>query len=110
MKTLAKLLILAVAALGLFSSCSDSGSSDETNAAFTHPPVGVLKAGDYEVILHTGPDGPLYTVANETGEMIAQEIDRAQLAAEFPELNEELSGLWAGNDAGAVNAAPELSR
>lgn len=64
---------------------------------FEHPPVGVVKAADYEITLHSAPDGPRYTIRGQNGQELAREIDRATLAADFPALNQELRGLWAGN-------------
>lgn len=104
MKTIVSLSLLVFALL--LPACDKAGTGTEgsppTEEAFTHPPVGVIKAADYAVTLHTGPDGPLYTIVNEEGERVALEITRQQLAAEFPELNEELQGLWAGNEAGTI--------
>ncbi len=100
MKTILSFSLLVFALL--LPACNDAGTATDDSPpaeeAFTHPPVGVIKAADYAVTLHTGPDGPLYTIVDETGERVALEITRQQLAAEFPELNKELQGLWAGND------------
>lgn len=75
------------------------GAADEktVQSGFAHPPVGVVKAADYEVTLHAGPAGPLYTIRGKGGRELAREIDRATLAADFPELHAELRSLWAGN-------------
>ena len=90
-------LLLALAGIALVGfSCSKS--DEET--AYQYPPVGILKTTNYEVTLHTGPDGPLYTLRSSDGTELAREVDRSHLAAEFPEVNEELSGLWAGNESG----------
>ena len=78
--------------------CEEPEKNSAEIEIFTYPPVGVIRAADYAVTLHTSPDGPLYTIVDEQGERVAREISRTQLAAEFPELNEELKGLWAGND------------
>lgn len=61
------------------------------------PPVGVLKTTTHEFTLHAGPEGPLYTVRDEKGKVLVREVSGAVLAAEFPLLNEDLKGLYAGN-------------
>lgn len=65
----------------------------------TPPPVGVIRTVDHEYTLFAGPDGVLYTVRDETGREIASQVTKADLAARFPELKEDLESLWAGNDA-----------
>lgn len=77
-------------------------AGDPSGEGFTHPPVGVLKSGRHEVVLHVGPGGPLYSIRNEAGKLLALEIDRPQLATRFPEIHEEISGLLAGNEAEAI--------
>lgn len=67
----------------------------------TPPPVGVIRTVDHEYTLHAGPDGPLYTVRDESGREIASQVSRADLAARFPELKDDLESLWAGNDSRA---------
>lgn len=61
------------------------------------PVVGVLKTTTHEFTLHAGPEGPLYTVRDEKGKVLVREVSGAVLAAEFPLLNEDLKGLYAGN-------------
>ena len=61
------------------------------------PVVGVLKTTTHEFTLHSGPDGPLYTVRDESGKGLVREVSSAILAAEYPVLNEDLKGLYAGN-------------
>lgn len=81
------------------------------DSPFTHPPVGVLKTQEHEVTLHLGPDGPLYSIRNAGGKLIAIEIDRPTLATRFPAILEEISGLWAGSEVGAgkIGTSRELS-
>ena len=61
------------------------------------PVVGILKTTTHEFTLHAGPDGPRYTVRDEKGRVLVREVSAAVLAAEFPVLNEDLKGLYAGN-------------
>ena len=59
--------------------------------------MGVLKTTTHEFTLHAGPEGTLYTVRDGSGKTIVREVSGAVLAAEFPQLNEDLKGLYAGN-------------
>ncbi len=83
--------------------CSDSGETTRQSS----PPVGVLQAADYRVTLHTGPEGPLYSIQDADGRQLAREIDADRMAAEFPRIHDEVTRLladrkswWAGNEAG----------
>ena len=69
--------------------------------ASEYPPVGVIKAAKYQVVLHAGPNGTLYTVKGRDGIVLAKTIDAKQLRAEFPLVFERLKGVWAGNDLGS---------
>lgn len=62
------------------------------------PPVGVLRANDFEVILHSSPDHPRYTVTDTDGNVLAKEMTREDFATRFPEIHEQVRGLWAGLD------------
>ncbi|MCB1077921.1 MAG: alpha/beta hydrolase, partial [Verrucomicrobiae bacterium] len=74
----------------------DLATKSEVVRAHGHPPVGVVKAANYEITLHTSQDGPRYSIKDANVNVVAKEINRATLAAEFPELNQDLRGLWAG--------------
>lgn len=87
----------------------------QTAQVLGNPAVGVVKAADYSVTLHTSQDGPRYTILDKDGKEIAREIDRATLAAEFPKLNQELRGTWAGNErdtpkSGTIEIDPKAKR
>jgi hypothetical protein len=104
--------IVAAASLGLLTLVS-SNCSDSEETVYHTPPVGVLKAADYQITLHSGADGPLYSVADPDGTQLAREIDENQLAAEFPKVHAEVTRLiadrktwWAGNEAGAPQSIP----
>ena len=101
---LSSLLAIALLAITL-PGCN--GPTEEKE--FVQPPVGVLDTGDYLVTLHSSPEGPLYTLDDKEGNTIARELSRTEFAAQFPELVEEIGGLWAGNERGQ-SEANELSR
>lgn len=69
---------------------------------FVQPPVGILDTGEFLVTLHSSPEGPLYTLENKDGDLIARELSRAEFVAQFPELKEEIGALWAGNERGRI--------
>lgn len=76
--------------------CSDSGPEPESKTTL-HPPVGVLKSNGYEVTLHTAPGGTLYTLREENGNLLAAEMTGKEFASRYPEIHDEIRGLWAGN-------------
>ena len=65
------------------------------------PPIGILKGESYEVVIHQGAEGPLYSVRGRDGKDVARKITRKELAAKFPAIDKELKGAWAGNESGS---------
>lgn len=97
--------------LGLFlSACGGGKPAAESEAApgttrpessekaANHPPVGVLKSNGYEVSLHTAPDGTRYTLRREDGELLAAGMTGEEFASRYPEIHDEIRGLWAGRE------------
>lgn len=101
-------LTVALASVAfVFASCTDPSPPDE---AFTRPPVGVLDTGEHKVILHSSPEGPLYTLEDAGGNLVAREMTREEFAKAFPDLREEIGSLWAGNERGETLAPDDPSR
>jgi len=82
----------------------DEGPPRET---FVQPPVGVLDTGEHRVLLHSSPEGPLYTLEKADGQLVARELTREEFSTQFPDLREEISSLWAGNSTGNTVIRPE---
>lgn len=101
MKTACSLLLTASLAF-LFTACEKA--DPESPSAEAAPAVGVLKTISYEITLHSTADGPLYSVRDKEGKELATEVSKEDLAANYPEIHEELKSLWAGNDAAPVKA------
>ncbi|MEM9015571.1 MAG: hypothetical protein AAGC68_01060 [Verrucomicrobiota bacterium] len=89
-------------ALLLFTACSD-GPPEE---AFVPPPIGVLDTGDYLVTLHATPENPAYSVEDKEGNTLARNLSRDDFEAQFPDLFQDISTIWAGNRRGELEADP----
>ncbi|MDF1824725.1 MAG: hypothetical protein P1U68_08795 [Verrucomicrobiales bacterium] len=89
-----------IAALALLTGCSESPPED----TFVPPPVGVLDTGNFKVTLHSTPESPVYSLEDKEGNLVARHLKREEFASQFPEVFEEISSLWAGNDRGAFEA------
>lgn len=61
------------------------------------PPVGTLRTATHEFVLHSGPEGTLYTVRDATGREVATRFSADELAAKHPELSEDLKSLYGGS-------------
>lgn len=81
--------LLALAVLALVS----CGPKDEDVSVYDNPPVGMLVSNDHQITIHTGPEGPLYSVKGPDGTQLATEISKQELQASFPNLN--MSEIWA---------------
>ncbi len=86
---------IALAAFGV--GCQKEEAKPQSSARGLSP-VGVISAADYQVVLFTGPDGPLYTVKGPDGRELATTIDAARFQAEYPSIFQRFKGTWAGAD------------
>lgn len=80
--------------LGLLTLCQCGRESTPLEEA---PPVGVLRTTSHEFTLHAGPNGTLYTVRDMSGRELVRLVPADVLAAEHPDLSEDLKSLHAGN-------------
>ena len=55
-------------------------------------PVLLLQIGDMKLMKYTNGGMVLYSVKKYSGEIIAEDLDREQLAARFPEMSQNLEG------------------
>ncbi len=55
-------------------------------------PVLLLQIGDMKLMKYTTGGMVLYRVKNYAGETVAEDLDRDQLAARFPEMAQNLEG------------------
>ncbi|MCG8602689.1 MAG: hypothetical protein MI807_21270 [Verrucomicrobiales bacterium] len=79
-------------------SCGDSGKS-ESGASYEFPVVGNLNSSRYQVILHTAPDGPRYTLLGDVSEgavLLAQEMTASEFRERYPLIHDDVRRLWAG--------------
>lgn len=99
------LLSLLPVFLLILTSCSDGPEE-----AFVPPPVGILDTGSHLVTLHSTPENPVYTIEDKEGNLMARHLSREDFAAQFPEIFQEINGLWAGNRRSELEADPMSKR
>lgn len=87
---------LPLVLIGLLgTACSPPGlkppAQEPTPPASTDAVFG-LETRDYQLLLHSGERGRLYTVKDHEGRVLAERIDEAQLRRSYPELADLLYG------------------
>ncbi|MEM9280539.1 MAG: hypothetical protein AAGA96_01815 [Verrucomicrobiota bacterium] len=89
--------VLPLCLVGILSvSCGDNSelvNSDHEES----PPIGMIRTGDYTIILHSADGGPRYSIRNQDDEIIDSLLNSEQMARRHPDLYREMKGLWAGN-------------
>ena len=55
------------------------------------PVIGQLKTRDHLIVIHTTPEGSLYTIKTHDGEVLVKERPLSWIALEMPELHRVLS-------------------
>ena len=93
---------LALAFAGIvLAACGESGNS-QSEASYEFPVAGTLGSNRYEVLLHTTPDGPRYSLmesdGNKVGILLAQEMTASEFEERFQLIHELVRGVWAGSD------------
>ena len=85
----------------LLTACGGSGSS-ESETSYEFPVVGTLSSNQYEVLLHTAPEGPRYSLMEhdlkQGSSLLAQEMTASEFEERFPLVHDQVRGLWAGSD------------
>jgi hypothetical protein len=73
-----------------------NGMSDDSSGKVV---IGKIHTRDKILIIRSGAHGPLYTVKSRDGDLLAADLNIAELNAKFPELKEIAEKGLAGNDA-----------
>ena len=58
--------------------------------ATEYPPIGQLQTSDHLVVVHSGPDGLLYSIKTHEGILLEHQKTEQWIAAEFPAIHETL--------------------
>ena len=82
------LTIISLAGISLAGNCNDH---QQVNMAGSEP-VLLLQIGDMKLMKYTNGGMVLYRVKNYNGETVAEDLDREQLTARFPEVAQNLEG------------------
>ena len=81
--------IISLAGISLAGNCNDHQQVTMADSK----PVLLLQIGDMKLMKYTTTDGMVfYRVKNYNGETVAEDLDREQLAARFPEMAQNLEG------------------
>jgi hypothetical protein len=81
---------------------------DEKGASKTTPPIiGQLKSRHHTILIHTGSDGPRFTVATLDGKVIAEALSVDEMQAQHPEIYETYKSSFAKYD-GYLDASSPL--
>ena len=81
--------VMSLAGISLAGNCNDHQQVTMADSK----PVLLLQIGDMKLMKYTTTDGMvLYRVKNYNGETVAEDLDREQLAARFPEMAQNLEG------------------
>jgi len=92
--------LLIVASSLCFAGCLSPNEAQDTTVRESAV-IGHLQTIDKLITIRTGPDGPLYTVKSDSGEVLAVDLPLRELSAKFPELKavvEKGVANWAGMD------------
>jgi hypothetical protein len=68
--------------------------------------IGHLERREVKITIYTGNNGPLYSIMNKDGAVLADKINDQQLQAKYPELYRDLKTGIAGNDASLRDVEP----
>lgn len=72
-----------------------------------HPSIGQLETRDYLIIIHSSPDGLLYTLKTHEGEVVGHQLTDQLLATRYPKIHESLQrGIAAPPQATPEAATP----
>ncbi len=80
--------IISLAGISLGGNCNDHQQLTMADSK----PVLLLQIGDMKLMKYTNSGMVLYRVKNYSGETIAENLDREQLAARFQEIAQNLEG------------------
>ncbi|MFT3684075.1 MAG: hypothetical protein QM783_03945 [Phycisphaerales bacterium] len=91
-----------------------SHAGAKSNAVFqpprvtsTRPLIGTLTGSPYFVWVYAGASGPVYTVANHEGKILAVELDADALYAQLPEVSVQTLQLHTGEPGPLMMVDPD---
>ena len=79
--------VISLAGISLAGNCND-----HQQMMADSKPVLLLQIGDMKLMKYTNGGMVLYRVKKYSGETVAEDLDREQLAARFPEMAQNLEG------------------
>ena len=85
---LSMITIISLAGISMAWNCNDHQQVTMAGSK----PVLLLQIGDMKLMKYTNGGMVLYRVKNYNGETVAEDLDREQLAARFPEMAQNLEG------------------
>ena len=85
---LSMITIIVLAGISFAGNCNDHQQVTMADSK----PVLLLQIGDMKLIKYTNGGMVLYRVKNYNGDTVAEDLDRDQLAARFPEMAQNLEG------------------
>ncbi len=85
---LSMITIIGLAGISLAGNCNDHQQVTMADSK----PVLLLQIGDMKLMKYINGGMVLYRVKNYNGETVAEDLERDQLAARFPELAQTLEG------------------
>ena len=80
--------IISFAGVSLAGNCNDHQQVTMADSI----PVLLFQIGDMKLVRYTNGGKVLYRVKKYSGETVAEDLDRDQLAASFPEMAQNLEG------------------
>ena len=85
---LSMIIIMSLAGISLAGNCNDHQQVTMADSK----PVLLLQISDMKLMKYTNSGMVLYSVRKFSGETVAKDLDREQLAARFPEMAQSLEG------------------
>jgi len=85
---LSMITIIGLAGISLAGNCNDHQQVTMADSK----PVLLLQIGYMKLMKYTNSGMVLYRVKNYNGDTVAEDLDREQLAARFPEMAQNLEG------------------
>lgn len=101
------MLLIVVLCLSLCG-CKTGGTDASPSQGSANPTIGHLQTRAQRVTIHAGPEGPLYTVYSEAGQILAMDIPAEEVSRRFPELKMVMErGIadWAGLEVDRLDAS-----
>ena len=85
---LSMITMMSLAGISLAGNCNNHQQVTMADSK----PVLLLQIGDMKLMKYTNGGMVLYSIKKYSGETVAEDLDREQLAARFPEMAQNLEG------------------